>query len=163
MDKDVNELEPTKNKTSTIYTSTSITDQITSPDDEEGFKEEKTVEHKIITVGDTKITIDGESVVIETTKQVSFKVGGTEIIEEDGKVNIKTDTAEIKTNDCKVDSQNCEIKGSNVKVNGTTVTITGGNLKTQGTSSVDLNGPFNAIKVCPFSGAPHCGSMVSGT
>ncbi len=163
LDKDVNELEPTKNKTSTIYTSTSITDQITSPDDEEGFKEEKTVEHKIITVGDTKITIDGESVVIETTKQVSFKVGGTEIIEEDGKVNIKTDTAEIKTNDCKVDSQNCEIKGSNVKVNGTTVTITGGNLKTQGTSSVDLNGPFNAIKVCPFSGAPHCGSMVSGT
>lgn len=170
LDKDVNELEPTKNKTSTTYSSTTITDHITSPDDEEGFKQEKTVEHKIITVGDTTITIDGENVTIETSKQVSFKVGGTEIVKEDGKVTIKTDSAKIETknckvetDDCKIDSKNCELKGNNVKVDGTSVTITGGTLKTQGTASVDLNGPYNAIKVCPFSGAPHCGSTVSGT
>lgn len=149
LDKDYNELEPTRNKTITTYKSTSITDHIVSPDDEEGFKQEKTVEHKIITVGDTKITIDGENVSIETSGKVSFIVGGTSITEEDGKVNIKTDTAKIETNDC-------EIKGN-------TVTITGGTLKTKGTSSTDLNGPFNSIKVCPFSGAPHCGSSVSGT
>lgn len=156
LDKDYNELEPTKNKTSTKYTSTTITDQVISPDDEEGFKEEKTVEHKIITVGDTTITIDGENVMIETSGKVSFKLGGTTITEEDGSVNIKTDKAKIETS-------SCEIKGSDVKVDGTSVTITGGTLKTKGVAATDLNGPFNAIKVCPFSGAPHCGSSVSGT
>lgn len=133
LDKDYDELEPTKNKTSTIYKSTSIVDHIVSPDDEEGFKQEKTVEHKIITVGDTKITIDGENVTIETSKHV----------------NVKTDSAKIEANDC--------------EINGKTVTITGGTLKTKGVSNTDLNGPFNAIKACPFSGAPHCGSSVSGT
>lgn len=149
LDKDFDELESTKNKTNTQYTATSIIDQITSPNDEEGFKQEKTVEHKIITVGDTKITIVGENVSIETSGKVSFKVGGSTITEEDGKVNIET--------------QNCVVKGNDIKVDGKTVTITGGTLKTQGASSTDLNGPFNAIKVCPFSGAPHCGSQVSGT
>lgn len=142
LDKDYYELEPTKNKTNTKYTCTTITDQIISPDDEEGFKEEKTVEHKIITVGDTKITIDGENVMIETSGKVSFQVGGTTITEEDGSVNIKTDKAKIETS-------SCEIKGSDVKVDGTSVTITGGTLKTKGVSATDLNGPFNAIKVCP--------------
>lgn len=156
LDKDYYELEPTKNKTNTKYTCTTITDQIISPDDEEGFKEEKTVEHKIITVGDTKITIDGENVMIETSGKVSFQVGSTTITEEDGSVNIKTDKAKIETS-------SCEIKGSDVKVDGTSVTITGGTLKTKGVAATDLNGPFNAIKVCPFSGAPHCGSSVSGT
>lgn len=156
LDKDYDELEPTKNQTKTIYDAVSITDQIISPDDEEGFKEEKTVEHKIISVGNTKITIDGENVIIETSSKVSFVVGGTEITQEDGSVKIKTDKANIETS-------NCEIKGSDIKVNGSSVTITGGTLKTQGVGSTDLNGPYNAIKVCPFSGAPHCGSSVSGT
>lgn len=149
LDKDFDELEPTKNQSNTKYTSTSITDQVVSPDDSEGFKQEITVEHKVITVGNTKITIDGENISIETSGKVSFKVGGSTITEEDGKVNIET--------------QNCEVKGSDIKVNGQTVTITGGTLKTQGVSNTDLNGPFNAIKACPFSGAPHCGSQVSGT
>ncbi len=149
LDKDYDELEPTKNQTNTQYTATTIIDQITSPDDSEGLKQEKTVKHKVITVGKTKITIDGENVNIETSGKVSFKVGNSTITEEDGKVNIET--------------QNCVVKGNDIKVNGKTVTITGGTLKTQGASNTDLNGPFNAIKVCPFSGAPHCGSQVSGT
>ena len=89
-------------------------------------------------------------------EKISFVIGNTSITEEDGKVNIKTENAKIETT-------SCEIKGSDVKVDGTTVTITGGTLKTKGVGSTDLNGPFNAIKVCPFSGAPHCGSSVSGT
>jgi len=142
LDKDYDELEPTKNETSTVYTSQSITDHIASKDDEEGLKQEKTAAHKIVTVGDTTITIDGENVSIQTSGKVSLTVGGTSITEEDGTVNIKTDKATVE---------------------GSEVTITGGNLKTKGTSSTDLQGPFNAIKVCPFSGAPHCGSTVSGT
>lgn len=119
LDKDFNELEPTKHKTRTKYTHKTITDRIVSPDDEEGYFEEKTVEGKTITVGNTKITIDGDNIHIETS--------------------------------------------SNITVKGKNVTITGGKLNTKGISSTDLQGPFNAIKVCPFSGAPHCGSSVSGT
>jgi hypothetical protein len=139
---DYDELETTKNKTSTIYTAQSIIDQIASSNDTDGYKEEKTSTQKEITVGDTKITIDGQNVSIESSGKVTIKVGSATITEEDGKVS--------------VEANNCEVKGSSV-------TITGGQLKTQGVSNTDLNGPFNAIKVCPFSGAPHCGSQVSGT
>ena len=156
LDKDCDELESTKNASSTTYTSTSITSQVTSPDDENGVVVEQTATKQTITVGKTTITIDGDNVSIETDGKVSMKVGGTSIEEEDGKINIKTDQTVLE-------ASNCEIKGSNLKINGSNVTITGGNLITQGTSSVDLNGPFNAIKVCPFSGAPHCGSTVVGT
>lgn len=148
-EKDFNELEPTKNQTSTIYSSKSITHQIISPEDEKGLTEEATAANKTIAVGDTKITIDGNNVSIETSSQVTFKVGGTTITHENGKVNIETNE--------------CVVKGSNVEINGSQVKITGGTLTTQGQSSVDMNGPFNAIKACPFSGAPHCGSIVSGT
>ena len=133
LDKDYNELEPTGNKTSTHYNSTSIIDKVTSKDDEQGFTEEKTATQKTITVGDTKIVIDGQNITIETSGKVS-----------------------IKSNDVKIESSNVGIESSNVE-------ITGGTLKTKGQSSTDLQGPFNAIKVCPFSGAPHCGSTVSGT
>lgn len=163
LEKDYYELEPTKNRANTIYKATSITDQIVSPDDEEGFKEEKTVEHKVITVGDTTITIDGENVSVETSGTVTFKIGGTEITDEDGKVSIKTDTAKIETTSCEVKGNDIKVDGSNVEVKGSQVKITGGNLTTQGTCTPDMNGPYNAIKACPFSGAPHCGSMVSGT
>lgn len=164
-EKDFNELEPTKNKTETIYTSTSITDKIISPDDEEGLVEEKTVEHKSLTVGDTKITIDGKTISVESSSQFSFKINNTEIIQEDGKVTIKVGGTTIIEEDGKVDidTQNCTVKGSNIEVNGSQVKITGGNLTVKGQSSVEMNGPFNAIKACPFSGAPHCGSIVTGT
>lgn len=140
LEKDFDELEPTGNKTSTHYNSLSIIDKVVSKDDEQGFTEEKTASHKVITVGDTKITIDGQNVTIETSGKVS-----------------------VKSNDVNVECSNCDIKGDNIKVNGSNVEITGGTLKTKGQSSTDLQGPFNAIKVCPFSGAPHCGSTVSGT
>jgi hypothetical protein len=140
LDKDYNELEPTGNKTSTHYSSLSIIDKVVSKDDEQGFIEEKTANHKVITVGDTKITIDGQNVTIETSGKVS-----------------------VKSNNVNVECSNCDVKGDNIKVNGSNVEITGGTLKTKGQSNTDLQGPFNAIKVCPFSGAPHCGSTVSGT
>lgn len=156
LEKGFDELEPTKNKTLTQYTATAITDTVVSPDDEEGLKQEKTAEHKTITVGKTKITIDGENVSIETSGNVTFKVGGTTITEDSGKVT-------VKATDIQAEGSTVTVKGSDVTVDGSTVTITGGTLKTKGMSSTDLNGPFNAIKVCPFSGAPHCGSQVSGT
>lgn len=154
--KDFNELEPTKNQSSSKYTSKSITHQVISPDDEEGFKEKTTFENKTLTVKDTTITIDGEKIIIETTKEVSFKIGKTEITNEDGKVT-------IKTNEYKIEAQTNETKATDIKIDGTNVTITGGNLNIKGTCTPDMQGPFNAIMACPFSGAPHCGSLVSGT
>jgi phage baseplate assembly protein gpV len=154
LEKDYNELEETGKKTSTDYTAESIKDEVTV--DGEGLVQEKTAEKKTIQVGDTKITIDGSQVTIETSGNVTFKVGGSTIKEEDGTVTVETDTVNIK-------SSTANIEGDTVKVKGSNVEITGGNLKVKGASATDLNGPFNAIKVCPFSGAPHCGSQVSGT
>lgn len=156
LDKDFDELEPTGNSATTTYTPTDITHQVTSADDEQGFTEKTDATQKVITIGETSITIDGENVNISTSGKVSFTIGGTTIEHQDGTVNIKTDNA-------KIESSSVEIKGSNVKIDGGTTEVTGGTLKVKGASSVDMQGPFNAIKACPFSGAPHCGSTVSGT
>lgn len=156
LEKDFDELEPTGNSATTTYTPTNITHQVTSSDDEQGFTETTDATQKTITIGETTITIDGQNVSIATSGKVSFTIGGTAIEHQDGTVNIKTDNA-------KIESSSVEIKGSNVKIDGGTTEVTGGTLKVKGASSVDMQGPFNAIKACPFSGAPHCGSTVSGT
>lgn len=166
LDKDFNELEPTKNKTLTKYTSKNIYTQITSPDDEEGFQEETTFEDRMITVGDTKISFDGECFSIITKKAISFKVGENTTIEQvDGKVTITVGDTKITEDQgsVSIETKNCTVKGTQIEVNGTQVKITGGQLTVQGQSGVDMNGPFNPIKACPFSGAPHCGSIVTGT
>ncbi len=41
--------------------------------------------------------------------------------------------------------------------------LTGGMLKCKGTATPSGQGPFCAIPVCPFTGAPQCGTDVSGT
>ncbi len=41
--------------------------------------------------------------------------------------------------------------------------LTGGQLECNGTAAPSGSGPFCAIQVCPFSGAPQCGTQVSGT
>lgn len=168
LDKDYNELEETGKKAITDYSAELIRDEISV--DGEGLIQEKTSEKKTISVGDTKITIDGANVTIETSGNVTFKIGGTTIDEKDGSVNIKTDNAKIEASDAKIESTNAEVKastinvdGSNVTIKGSNATITGGNLNVKGQASPDMNGPFTPIKVCPFSGAPHCGSIVSGT
>lgn len=155
LENDYDELEETGNKSTVTQTAAGFEESVVDADGNE-LKTSKTSQQKEITVGDTTIHIDGEKVTIETSGNVTFTVGGTTIEEKDGSVEINTDKAEIKTS-------TANIEGNTVTVKGSTVELTGGMLKTKGTSSVDLNGPFNAIKVCPFSGAPHCGSQVSGT
>lgn len=54
------------------------------------------------------------------------------------------------------------VKG-NATLTSPKVKITGGLLEVKGNSNNDLQGPFNCIPVCPFSGAPHKGKLVSGT
>lgn len=133
LEDDYDELEPTGNKTYTKYTATSIEDSITSADNDIAFTENKKCNSKTITIGNTKVIISDNGVEIETDSEIT-----------------------IKSKSSVIHSDKCEINGGNV-------TIKGGKLTTKGTSNTDLTGPFNAIKVCPFTGAPHCGSVVSGT
>lgn len=75
----------------------------------------------------------------------------------DSKINING-SSEIK-----IEGNTNITSNSDLTVSGNNVTITGGNLKVKGTSNTDMSGPFNCIPTCPFSGAPHSGSSVSGT
>lgn len=57
-----------------------------------------------------------------------------------------------------------DLKASgSVKVDSPDVKISGGKLTVNGNASPTGSGPFCGIKICPFTGAPHVGNMVSGT
>ena len=73
------------------------------------------------------------------------------LIKNDGSINIK--------------STNVKVEATNVEVKGSTVNITGGTLKTGngGTAAPTSKGGFCAIPVCPLTGAPHIGDVLSGT
>lgn len=80
-------------------------------------------------------------------------------IDKSGNINIKTDGKLGLTIE---GSAEIECKGS-ATIKAPSVKITGGKLETKGTAGTDMNGPFNCIPTCPFTGAPHSGSIVSGT
>lgn len=80
-------------------------------------------------------------------------------IDKSGNINIKTDGKLGLTVE---GSAEIECKGS-ATIKAPNVKITGGKLETKGTAGTDMSGPFNCIPTCPFTGAPHSGSIVSGT
>lgn len=80
-------------------------------------------------------------------------------IDKSGNINIK---AGGKLGLTVEGSAEIECKGS-ATIKAPSVKITGGKLETKGTAGTDMNGPFNCIPTCPFTGAPHSGSIVSGT
>lgn len=84
--------------------------------------------------GNTKITVSGNA---------DVSVSGNTKISSSGNIDVSA-------------SGNATIKSPNVK-------ITGGQLSVNGTAAPSGSGPFCGIPVCPFSGAPHIGNMVSGT
>lgn len=73
-------------------------------------------------------------------------------------ISVTADKTEIKS--AKSLSVNSD---KDVTVKAPAVTITGGTLTTNGTAQPTGNGAFNAIPVCPFTGAPHIGNKISGT
>jgi hypothetical protein len=82
--------------------------------------------------------------------RISMLNDGSVALESDEKIAIKT------KKDFSIESQKHEIKASEAK-------ITGGTLEVAGSTSPTGSGPFCGIAVCPFTGAPHVGSKVSGT
>lgn len=88
-------------------------------------------------------------------------------IDKDGNINVHAEadkTVKIDGN-CKIEiSGNCDIKVSgSTKLDCPDVTVTGGQLTVKGSCAPTSQGPFCAIPVCPVTGAPHIGHVVSGT
>lgn len=98
-----------------------------------------------------KLTNSGE---IEISSDSSIK-----IVTKD-KMNIEVENA------ISVESKEIKVDGSDkLNLNSKDISITGagGSLTTRGKSNTDLTGPYCGIPICPFSGAPHCGSKVTLT
>lgn len=137
LEKDYDELAETGKKASVTITKDGFAADVS--DNGEGLTENTTPKEKVIKVGDTTITVNGDSVIIETSSKVS-----------------------VKTKDATIESTNTTIKADKAVINSKDATITGGKLTVKGTVTPG-KGPFTPILTCPFSGAPHCGSLVSGT
>lgn len=80
---------------------------------------------------------------------------------------IKQNTVTLKITEDGVDMESTKdvvIKGAkSVTVNSPKAFIKGGKFTVEGSVAPTGKGPFNAIPVCPFTGAPHIGNVVSGT
>lgn len=77
----------------------------------------------------------------------------------DGKVKLETPEKVSVTTETDIEvsaSQKMTLKAQQME-------LTGGMLKCKGTATPSGQGPFCAIPVCPFTGAPQCGTDVSGT
>lgn len=120
----------------------------TSPDEERPDLETSYVKMdssgniEIMATGDKTVKVDGDAKV---------EIGGSSEVKISGSSEVKI------SGDAKIN-----VSG-NTTLTSTKTTLTGGQVVMKGMSNTDLNGPFNAIKVCPFTGAPHCGSQVTGT
>jgi hypothetical protein len=82
--------------------------------------------------------------------KISMLDDGSVALEADDNISVKT------KKDFSIKSNKHEITASEAK-------ITGGTLEVAGTAAPTGSGPFCGIAVCPFTGAPHVGSKVSGT
>lgn len=108
--------------------------------------------------GGSTINITGKSTVnIESDSNVTISGNSTVDVSGDNTITAGSNVSLSI-------SGNADISVSgNTTLDSPTVTITGGTLKVTGTSSTSMDGPFNCIPTCPFSGAPHSGSTVTGT
>ena len=84
----------------------------------------------------------------------------------DGKVKLETpeEISVATEKDLKTESKaNIEVSASQkMTLKAQQMELTGGTLKCKGTATPSGQGPFCAIPVCPFTGAPQCGTDVSG-
>lgn len=94
-----------------------------------------------------------------------YKDGSLDIsLRANSTINIAKDSSITIGGNCTLNvTGDATVKSPNITVEGEKVTITGGKLITKGTSDNKMDGPFNCLKNCAFSGVPHSGSEVSGT
>lgn len=110
---------------------------------------------------ETKASLDGHQVFESITKSgwSVLSANGNQVVLENSQGSI----LELSGSSMKIKSSQFDVEGNNITIKGGNVKITGGTLEIKGTATTDMNGPLCAIKMCPFTGAPHIGSKVSGT
>lgn len=130
---DVDELEATGNAAYTQYNKDGITHHVTSKDDSEGVSITQTANEVTITAKDTKVTIAKDGAVTLSAKNVTIE----------GATTLNT-------------------KSPQTTINGDKVEVTGNSFIRKGTANLDGKGGFCGIPVCPFTGAVHTGSTITG-
>ncbi len=106
--------------------------------------------------------------------------GDIDILAPDGTVTAECKTLDVKVNDSanidvtnkavvkatkvEVEATDVSVASTNVTIEGKATKVTGGVHTMNGTPAPNpAGGPYNCINLCPFSGLPHQGSIVSGT
>lgn len=112
---------------------------------------------RIDSKGNIKIEMEGSGD-IHLTGDSSIKVDGSSgiTVAKDAKVDISGNSTITVSGDASVESPNITVKGEKVQ-------ITGGQLTVNGSAAPTGQGGFCAVPACIFSGAPHIGTVISGT
>jgi hypothetical protein len=114
--------------------------------------------YKIDSKGNIDINAEGKQTV-NITGDCTIKIGGNAKVEISGNSDVT-----VKGNTKVETSGKTDINSSGkTTVKSPDVQITGGKLTVNGTAAPTGSGGFCGIPVCPFSGAPHIGPIISGT
>lgn len=143
---DIPDLKETGNSATTIYNKEKILHTVKTKDGETTISQD--AEKVIITAKDSIVTIKTDGTMTIKTKNIS--------IESDDKVTLSSKDVTIEGKKSLSITTN-----DKMTINGKDVEMTGSKLTRKGKANTDSLGPFCGIPVCPFTGAPHTGSVVS--
>lgn len=102
-------------------------------------------------------TKDDEIIITQTAKKIEIKAKDSTItIEADGRVVLSAKEVEL-TGDTSLKTSSPQ-----TTINGNQVKVTGASFIRKGVANTDGQGGFCGIPVCPFTGAVHVGSMITG-
>ena len=132
------------------------------------WKKMRLFDHTRMKLLDSIVDIHDDHVEIhagEGKSVVKINNDGTIHVESKDSVTVKTKTLNVEDTDTKIKATNVKVEATSVEVKGTTVNITGGTLKTGngGVAAPTSKGGFCAIPICPLTGAPHIGDVLTGT
>ncbi len=127
----------------------------------------------VLKVFDTEIAIKNGEVSIKP-KKTTIEVDGDAVLETSGNTTIQTTGKATNVNvkameegaNVNVEAKgNVIVKGANVNIEATTAAeVKAKQLTVKGTAApVSTGGPFCGIPNCLFTGASHCGNVVTGT
>ena len=109
------------------------------------------------TIMHTVGTKDGNTMVVQTPDEITITTTNTTItIDADGKVTIEAKEVTI------AGETSIKTTSPQTTIDGNKVEVTGGTFIRKGTANVDGQGGFCGIPVCPFTGAIHTGSTITG-
>lgn len=102
-------------------------------------------------------TKDGEVTVSQAANKFTITAKDSVVtISTDGKVSISAKNVEI------IGSSSLKTSSPKTTLDGNSVEVTGSSFVRKGKANLDGNGGFCGIPVCPFTGAVHTGSTITG-